>query len=209
MSFKVGDKVQLVRMLEQNKWAEAFGLYEGCITTVVVSDEYDFAVASLNSYRGKMVYQDNSKMDWALVQDNNELEDLVRMVNEGYQARKTLASKYPRQAEVRFGTSRVWKPIYIGFTCEVRVKEKPKFEPFYVGAHHSVSLDGTTLHVGCQKFPVHFVRAAIQTLNSQGGAYQTGTLIVHATRNGMRTEYGAITWEDADKILAALEKAGV
>ena len=93
---------------------------------------------------------------------------------------------------------------------EVRVKPKASpFEPFTVGSSWKVSLapDDKSVIVGCKKYEIEKLRTDLRALCRFGAnnSTSTGTGIV-AYREGVRDAQNVISWVDADKLLAALEK---
>lgn len=105
-----------------------------------------------------------------------------------------------------------------------RIKPKPAFEPFYVGIsdYHpqswQVKLEGETLHIGCTKFSAKEVKRVLLNLcrnnycdevteHYRFEARRAG-ISMHGSVSEARHET-LISWVDTDRILAALETAGV
>jgi hypothetical protein len=165
-------------------------------------------------------------------EEETELERLVRVANEGYAARDEVYRRYGQQYVTYIngdgpehfisGTLRFWEG------SRFAVKPRPAFEPFYVGPpalgssapdmrvegawRVSLSDDGKTLSVGCQTFDAKLVLPALKALTTgQYGSFSVGSVVLHAHRNGIGRDSartgGELSWSDADRILAALEKA--
>lgn len=133
----------------------------------------------------------------------SELERLVRVANEGDAAIKVLKEKYPNDVIDNEGD-----PITrYGSTFTFSIKPKPAFEPFTVGSGWTVKLEGETLHIGCKTYVANLFKSDLNFVNSTG----TGrNYDLRATRVDVRDKEGhSITWSDADRILAALKKAGI
>jgi hypothetical protein len=142
----------------------------------------------------------------------SELERLVRVANEGTVASKEIDAKYANQVEEI--TEETDKSVFISYRI------KPIFEPFNVGPGVSgklgeskwrVKLEGDRLHIGCRNFPVSWLKNALTALcrNPNTNSCTIGTHTIVASRGGVSSVGETISWEAADKILAALEKAGV
>jgi hypothetical protein len=97
------------------------------------------------------------------------------------------------------------------------------FEPFYVGPHGglgaaggmssdawkvSLSDDGKELSVGCQKFDAQWAhQLLIDFCKRDCNMSQKGGREIYAGRKGISIDGSTLSWSDADRILAALEKA--
>jgi hypothetical protein len=221
--FKVGDRVKCI-----DPGSYLYG-YVGTIEKIsdnkvpkyrVEFRDYNlpvtFSELNLELFRGESEQKANE----------SELERLVRVANEGRIALNELKAKYRNAVVFDDGV-----PLD-GFKLSERnlvVKPKPTFEPFYVGPEYKkcsdlshtdsclgdsawkVELKGDVLHVGCREFNAYYAKRALQSLlKDEDTSYTTSGIEVMATRSGigLRGE-GKISWADADRILEALEKAGV
>lgn len=158
---------------------------------------------------------DTNYGDWRFkLAEESELERLVRVANEGWAAIDELAEKYFGEYESG-GNAYNWEVRSKGQKgWRYRVKQKPKFEPFTVGSGWTVKLEGETLYIGCKSFPAKELKDALIEMGRNGrrGYPISGSSFKYfCTRQGVsRGEYGElVSWADADKILAALEKAGI
>jgi hypothetical protein len=160
-----------------------------------------------------------------------ELERLVRVANEGAAAEWEIRKRFSEDVEFRdetsHGYSGRWLPAAradANVPVQWRVKPRPAFEPFYVGPavkptsagdappqawRVSLSDDGKTLSVGCQTFDAKDAEAALRWLCvAKNSGTQLGGRQLNAVRDGLQyTGLGRVSYEDADRILAALEKA--
>lgn len=166
-------------------------------------------------------------VDAARRDSETELQRLVRVANEGAAAMQRLGGN--DAVECR-RPGRYWGPYS---TCpgvidsrelEFRLRPRPAFEPFYVGRctrshpHDEpcgswkvcLSDDGKTLSVGCKQFDARDLADGIRQLQLFGGMYAlTAGGTIRVMRDGLRLEAAqnhALSWPDADRILAALEK---
>jgi hypothetical protein len=165
-----------------------------------------------------------------------ELERLVRVANVGLDAMRTLYQTTLGN-QVRLGASEWMSDFHAvsfqdffgsggGDKCQatLSIKRRPAFEPFYVGPavkptsagdappqawRVSLSDDGKTLSVGCQTFDAKDAEAALRWLCvAKNSGTQLGGRQLNAVRDGLQyTGLGRVSYEDADRILAALEKA--
>lgn len=197
--FKVGDRVRLVKPKD--------GLTVGKVYIVEQYGSYgdDPAWNSVrydNGEWGQIVNHMYNKGYFELVTPaESELERLVRVLNEGDVALRTIIEKYPTQVVDDEGDPMTY---YKPHTYSI---VKPKFEPFTVGNGWSVKLDGETLHVGCQPFIAKFFQKDMQRAVKGDGSTINYSFI--ACRDGVKYGINQISWSDADRILAALEKAGI
>lgn len=85
-------------------------------------------------------------------------------------------------------------------------KDHFKFEPFTVGGHR-VFLDGTILHVGCQKFEMAVLEKALYELvvcNGRGSNVSSGDTI-YSTRKGLEYKGDVLSWSDAELLYNRLK----
>jgi hypothetical protein len=151
-----------------------------------------------------------------------ELERLVRVANDGVNAAMIIDRKYTGLVEDISEPCGGGKYEYISY----RIKLNPAFEPFYVGPPCNPNIPnsrpgwlvklegGDTLHVGCKSLPAwlaaQHLRCFLQGNESERTMSNLDQTEMFATKNGIKISgQGTISWADADRILAALEKAGV
>lgn len=215
--FKVGDKVRLI-----DKYPYA-GLITGEIGIVTSLEGLCFSV---NRKTGC------TNPHWELVEAANELEELVKKVNDGSSAYDLILNKYRKEVEYVPFSKKIYRDLNDKDDVEfqdIRIKQKT-FEPFYVGAKEccsydpktgqgsghtgpcrgkwEVRLEGDTVSVGCQKFEALNLYYGLKALNEGCSTYEHTTFTLKATKNGVWHEKGQISWKDSEKIVAALEKAG-
>lgn len=143
----------------------------------------------------------------------SELEELVRTANLGGEAVKRLLTDFKGQVEydglIVDGIEALAdypKNPYVRKSSLAKYKVKtPVFEPFKIG-ELAVALNAHLLTVGCVNFAATEVLIALQYLCS-GDGYSHGSF--KASRLGVHYNTYHISWEAADKLLKALEKAGV
>lgn len=204
VKFKVGDKV---RFLGESR---SFFTKDKIYTV----NEFPSKYGSVRVDNDMGVEDGHSPSNFELV---SELEDLVKKANEGYGAVFQLR-KFNDELEWRGHSDTLWGPYPTyqagNKASELRVKQKPKFVPFSVGSNWLVKLEGDTCLVGCKKFEATYLKYNLNRLNNNGHPIQ-------GTKNefrGLRTEVRftesdlkehSISWEESEKIVAALEAAGV
>jgi hypothetical protein len=203
IKFKKGDKVRCI---------ESGGGFFG------IKDEI-YIVSDINGTNGNGLYfhaqnneQANSPSRFELVDEStSDLDSLITKVNEGYDALRSLYDNHKGEF-TRFNGAGVNLSLCkdIGHNWKVTKIEKPKFESFIVGNNWKVELDGEFLKIGCQSFNDRVLRSALQGVCEGGNnGVSTSNIQLAANRTGIRHSAGFITWEDADKILAALKKVGL
>lgn len=155
----------------------------------------------------------------------DELQDLIDTYNAGIDAYAGIWNNHID--EVRVVNSSI--PTLAGMAYRGALGNKlekipqPTFEPFYVGYPEQigylpgdnrakpwkVELKGDRLHVGCKDFSAKHAKKWLFNLtkNNTNIGHLNHNLL--ATRSGIKYNKYMISWEDADKILEALEKAGV
>lgn len=209
--FKVGDKVRRFRgfgsdfqkdktytvtAVKEKSYATTIDLLEKPEKDYWWASEFELVESSENpylpeEYKNRVV--------------ESELERLVRVANEGLVALTQIGRKYSRETN-SLGLS------YLADynTSPVFIKPKPKFEPLTVGSNWRVELKGDVLHIGCKDFDARNFK---NTLNDFCKADAKNRLVqginAYAGRNNLMWSGYEITWSDADRILEALEKAGV
>jgi hypothetical protein len=192
--FKVGDKVRVIQ-----KGHRQFGQ----VASIVKDDKSNCYQYSLDVPNSDVFGDRELEL---VTSDESELERLVRVANEGLDAMATL--KYDYSNKVQWHTGTMYDPHL--FPSRIQIKSKPKFEPFVVGSGWTVKLEGETLHVGCQQFDSKRARGMLSFLLNNGKSWSYGNTDYHSCRKGISNGRGDILeWSDADKILAALQQAGV
>lgn len=146
----------------------------------------------------------------------SELESLVQKANEASKIFDRFRTEFYDQIEIKSNDYPNWsKQTYNrNLNYEYRIKEKPKFEPFHIGKVDAngkglweVSLKDNKVVIGCQKFPVSTLKTALTNLCKEN--FVDDFLLastIQARRNGVSWSGHFISWEDAEKILTALEK---
>lgn len=204
--FKVGDNVRLSRLMLGDL---ALGLAVGDVGvisgTAIHSYYCDFASAKNVNVIDAQIEANTPKED-----AEGELQRLVRLANEGLNALKELQGKPIKL----ISQGRPYLMDYNLTPVEIK-PPRPTFEPFTVGgmcdAHPLgwlVELKGDTLHVGCKYFRAKELRedlAALKKDNLDHALFH----VLAPSRNGVYQDEHFITWADADRILDALEKAGI
>ncbi len=200
--FKVGDKVKCISLGLNN---ECFG---------VIGNIYTVLNPELEN-RDMMIREANMSVSpdrFELVEENmTELEELVKKANEGYLAVNKILINYRNSVEYNDKNSKeyrevIWTAVY----TQLRIKPKPKFEPFTVGQGWRVELNPTGgVNVGCQNFEVRILKDALYTVCKQNHTSSLHDLNggkLEAGRTGVHFKGHKITWEEAEKLLTALEK---
>lgn len=203
--FKVGDKVRVLPDQSVNNLG-IFNIKEGEIYTIAAV--YRKLVCLLG-----MEFIDYGEWRFKLVEENMTLEQLVKQANDGWEASFKLR-EYKDQLEWMPGDGEKWKDWAVGSIVQpskCRIKPKPSFGPFTVGNNWLVKLEGDIVHVGCNKFNAKEILNMLKEFNNNTITRYIGTTIgdVSAKRNGLLYNQNSISWEDSEKIVAALEKAGV
>lgn len=198
--FKVGDKVRCLKNFGSGyKFGEIYEVhsvyngYNECrINTVCDSNGNNF-----NSW---------GEENFELV--TNSLEELVKKANDGYEAIYELYQNHWGNVEFKDDTSNwgTWFKDHIIKGRQFRIKQKP-FGPFKVGQNWEVSLQGDTIKIGCKQFDARSLFNSLMFLNA-GKSIIAGNYNMYATRQGVKFESHEISWEDSDKIIEALNKAG-
>lgn len=148
-----------------------------------------------------------------LVKENkmSELEELVKKANEGFNAAKRIREEFPGKTELSMAGGNYYKYTgeYPGY--HIRIIKEQTFEPFYINnTQWKVWKDELGIHVGCQLFNSEALKKALTDLCTQNGTIIIcGGEPLRSTRNYIEySDDHKITWSDAEKILAALEKDG-
>ena len=81
-----------------------------------------------------------------------------------------------------------------------------------MGAGWKVELDGKNVRVGCQSFDAKGLKSALcHLVGNAGPTYHSNGYSLYAYRNGVgrsNRNNAEISWEDADRLVEALKKAG-
>ncbi len=205
--FKVGDKVRVTNHIklegEQLK-------YLGKVGSVQNSNFFP----NVRFLDGEVIvfFEDKLEPTSMTIKEENELVELVRRANDGLHALETLHKTFYSEVET-FGPSngsevstvRAW---YEPAQPRIRIKPKPapKFPELTIGVG-AVFVEGEMVKVGCKQFPLSIALKLLSDLVRFGayGQSQAGSHVLQASREGAVYEGNVITWEDADRLLAALE----
>lgn len=158
----------------------------------------------------------------------SELDRLIRITNKGARARAKLLKHFHSEVEcdktLYKGPDHNDPGAYIAIVSTLRVKQKPTpvFEPFSIsgdsfvaqegGEADRVFMDGPVLHVGSLKLNAQSAVCSLAGLCRGSCSHDTcSDHDMNCIRSGISIDGGKyhLTWEDAETILAALEKAGV
>ena len=214
--FKVGDKVRFIRPYNSGEP----GLIRGQIYTVTKLHADGYLILEemgKTANFGLGFRPDRFELVTPTAQPS-ELEQLVATANAGLAA---IAKIEKRRAEVEIisssGTTPAypWAGVSFGFLdgkFSLRIKQKPSFDPFTVGQGWRVELRGTDrVAVGCREFNLNGLREALRLICEckwTEATVESGGEVLRPTRIGVSLEGSgdSITWSDADKLLAALNK---
>ncbi len=198
--FKKGDRVRCIREFSNGRMHTHGALNE--IYVVKVDQESSGSVnienlGLLSSNRFELV--------------TSELDELIETALNGYKALQKLNKEYKGQFKHTNQSGIEFRDIVYNNLHKIKLEkvEIPKFEPFTVRSNWKVELDGATLKVGCQKFDASDLYKSLDAMcrcNAQKCVNENYTLT--ASRRGVEYSLHFITWEDAEKILEALKKAG-
>lgn len=203
VNFKVGDKVRVLNADESND--EKSRYIKGEI--VIVISVGTGWLTTRNSRGGENGW---SHDNFELVEETtSELEQLIKKANDGFGAARSIRDLYPSNVEVLFDDGRIyyhndWHKV--ARLPEWTIRPRTKFIPFTVGNGWKVNLVGEVVGVGCQTFFANILLSYLKDLtqNSFGGMEGFS-----ACRLGVSYKGNLISWDDADKIVAELQKAGV
>jgi hypothetical protein len=152
------------------------------------------------------------------------LEELARELVRANQIRNQALSSFKDDylaegVEWRSSSTTGWvqNPTLIHAHGEYRAVKAPTFKPFTVGDGWEVKLEEDVLLVGCESFPSAWAKKALSHLTRSSSTKYTrsgdrdhwGKLELFARRDGVHHTGGIISWTEADKILKALEEAGI
>lgn len=192
--FKIGDHVICIK--------EVSGLTEGVVYQVCEVD----GPYLIKVYKNGNTY---GAERFKLIDIEQHYAELINKVNVGLSALADLAA-FEVKLERKFGNED-WKDRKVAIDIvKYRIKAKPTFEPFSVGGLNewTVSLDGSYLNIGCKKFLVQELKPVLTILlreNYSEAFYRPTDTKFSVTRTGINNGSYQITWEDAEKILKALE----
>lgn len=208
--FKVGDKVKVLPNGKTRSAVDLSGLICTVSEVLLFTSDKGYVHLEEEVYVNSGLWFDEIE----LVKENmTELEQLVKQTNDGWEASFKLR-KYKDKLE--FMPSNLeewgnWTSSYGLKPTKCRIKLKPSFEPFGVGFSWLVKLQGDTVHIGCKEFNASILKAALSLLNKSGGVHSDFT----CNRNGPQIydkkedKFYGIYWKESEKIVAALEQAGV
>lgn len=154
---------------------------------------------------------------WVVSRDQvrigSELEKLVNRVNDGQKAFKILNNKYGDRLEIRGTGSKTYCKEWIEYqpidsSYELRVRA-PKFDGFITSCFNRwpVELALGVLHIGCQTFNAKAVKSVLQEFETglcTQAAYTATIAGIKETCSGR-----VLSWQDCDKLLKELRKAGI
>lgn len=161
--------------------------------------------------------------EWAEPSKQDELTELLATANAGLRALARLKKDYADQviqvspSDLHSSYRGAWECLLdFSYGNVPSFEAKPKtFEPFVIGNWRVEPIDSRRLKIGCKEFDIEDLRRALEKLlkgeHSKASVY-TGTF--YASRLGLRfysknaNDQGhKLSYDDADKLLAALEKA--
>lgn len=205
MKFKAGDKIR--------RFKHPYPGYNESGNSPKLGYIYTF-VFYTSSYNKELVVKELdgllSAECFELVKENmTELEQLVKHVNDGEDARRIIIKKYINEVEYKvheFGGD--YKPLNGSIdTYILKIKEKPKFKPFQITGDLNVGIFGEELHIGCQKFIPDLAKGILEDLLKYNVSFtQRGNDFFKASRKGIIYNGYLLLWSDAEKILNALEE---
>lgn len=149
---------------------------------------------------------------------NTELSSLISKANEGTEAVKILQNNYGDQIEISFSSFYPgWQLLSNNTIININFRKKqlnPICGEFTTSTGYSVTVLWNELRIGCKYFKIEEVKRILEqaldyneskiNMKDDRGKY-------HITRNGIGLALNMnerISWEDAEKILDALKKAG-
>lgn len=93
------------------------------------------------------------------------------------------------------------------FDKEYRLKPKKEFKPFRTSNGWGVVLIDNELHIGCREYDKEqFKIALLNLLNNHSSSCKQKDYKFEATRTGIKEDGKILLWEDAEKILNALNE---
>jgi hypothetical protein len=255
MKFKKGDKVVCVRDSDNGSFfghpGETFTV-DWCYEHDVTFEEMPVGEPAVDENRFELAKEKYNSMaegfeSLAKALESNgydnqffELEELVKIANEGLKAEHELLTKYFGKVQRRH-SDKIAEFEWVNFTHNpyngysvYRVKPESSFTSFYVGektccyydpktgygAGHTgpcntgdklVKLEGDILFIGIYSFNYKELYNALADLTRD--SVEVATVSGHrlgCMRNGICIDGKTqISWSDAERILEALEKAGI
>jgi hypothetical protein len=206
--FKVGDKVKRIR--DKDGWAWSAHKPAGEIFTVstvrngwlgLEGAKYDLDPRPFNSGNFVLVEEASGS------EQSDEV--LLEMVNSSVAAGHELYKRHGERLEVTFDHG-LWEPVGKPNLHGYRIKPKPSFKPFQIRSWE-VRMEGDKIRVGCQTFDAKALLRALSQLTDIGAdcnsVDNSGSVKLAACRKGVSSNGHTITWDEADKLLAALQKA--
>lgn len=144
------------------------------------------------------------------VSSKSELDQLLETAEAGRQAAKRLVTEFSTEIEYDYDSHKN-KTVSHGHGWGIadhsgfRKISKPKFEPRTIGGLE-VSLEGKTLTVGCQSFPLKELRTAIpDLLRSNLSTVLCGTTSIRACRSGVCCAGHTMLWADVEKLYESIK----
>ncbi len=206
MRFKVGDKVTILDVDGSSCRSECVGK----TATVKEWSCGDYPYVDCGTHKKSCFRSDQIKLVDSSPKPQSDLEQLAETANKGYAAVDTLVEKYRDRLEY-MNVSSDWLPyseVNIITGRQLRVIQKPKFEEYTLGTW-TVKMVDNMLHIGCKKYKTKEMMLALSGLVKDTSSGYTGNFRINAMRNGVVSDGYAITWAQAEELLAKLEKAGV
>lgn len=212
--FKAGDRVRCVDAVGKEALLVKGNIYtirgrcnvyctQGFVEILELPDTWT-AAGSMAGGRFELVTRPLEQPDFRKKID----DELLFMLNQAVEARKELQSRHGEDVEILFEGK--WLPNR-RLAEAYRLKPKPKLTPFEIGGQGwEVSLTGEKLKVGCKTFDAKSLLSALQYLTAPGSTVNRihqGDFTLMACRKGISCDGKDISWEDADKLLAALSEA--
>lgn len=217
--FKAGDRVRCVDAVGKEACLVKGNIYtirgpckvydtQGFVEILELPDTWT-AAGSMAGGRFELVTRPLEQPDFRKKID----DELLFMLNQAIEAGKELRKRHGADFQAQlFSSKNDWTPVGEVAVQQYRVKPKPKFTPFEIGGQGwEVSLTGDKLKVGCKTFDAKSLLSALQYLTAPGSTVnritQDDGVILKACRKGISCDGKDISWEDADKLLAALSEA--
>lgn len=219
--FKVGDKVKVVK--RHNYFDDSEHLYNsGTVTRVDTA--LTPALCEVELINGDVVRFAEYQLEH--VTEKSELENLVDQVNKGKAALRKIRESYPNKTQFRIGSTIAFVVKAVptdGSSAVLEIipePEKPKFEPFItVNGLVTVSMSRDLSEVQfryrdgslfCKSYPTRdVIDGLMNLLRHEGSQYLAGEFAAHVTRVGIKILFMTLSWEDAEKLLQALEELNV
>lgn len=131
-------------------------------------------------------------------------EQLFEMMNEGIEAKDKLVKL--NMLEQRYSENDSWSESKCSYR-QFRLKPKKTFTPFAVNNNQwlvDLLNDGMVLKIGCERFSFDEIKNALTNLIEKNESLYMGMCSYTATKKGIYYRNHILPWEDASKILNAL-----